>query len=382
VLVSSDGASPPFPVVLDSFSPALRPGLRSYCEARPSWSDGDGLYLDAVGLGATIPATPTLNEGGAGFGGPFTAETPHVSIGGIEAHVLWSALVLASHGEYRVRITPSQNTPEGLEPMVLTIGAIPSNTVYVVVGTTNALATGGTLSDAAPESLVTATGCSRHLADATLAGNPRSPTLNLLGTTIRIKDSSGTERSAAVEYVDPLQVNYIVPAGTAVGPATVTITSGSGVVTSSPLEVRKVVPGIFSQPATAEGEWYYRSAPAGLVVRVRSGVQTSEPIQVDQSGRIVPIDMGPDTDEVYLALFGTGFRSRSSLADLELKIGGQDTVVEYAGPQGEIAGLDQVNVRLPRSLAGSPSANFDSDALDVQFTVAGRLANLTYLRFR
>ncbi len=34
------------------------------------------------------------------------------------------------------------------------------------------------------------------------------------------------------------------------------------------------------------------------------------------------------------------------------KIGGVDAQVVFAGPQGEFAGLDQVNLRLPDGLAG------------------------------
>ena len=48
-------------------------------------------------------------------------------------------------------------------------------------------------------------------------------------------------------------------------------------------------------------------------------------------------------------MFATGIRNRTSLSNVSVKIGDFDTFVEYAGPQGEYAGLDQVNVRLPWS---------------------------------
>ena len=83
-----------------------------------------------------------------------------------------------------------------------------------------------------------------------------------------------------------------------------------------------------------------------MVVRVKAdGVQSVEAI----TG---PIDLGPATDQVYLVLFGTGIRGRSSLAGVAATIGGLDADVTFAGPQGQFDGLDQVNVRLPRSLAG------------------------------
>jgi len=62
--------------------------------------------------------------------------------------------------------------------------------------------------------------------------------------------------------------------------------------------------------------------------------------------------MDPDSDQLFLVLFGTGMRFRSSLSNVSVKIGGIDAPVEYAGPQGEFAGLDQINVRLPRCWQG------------------------------
>ena len=49
-------------------------------------------------------------------------------------------------------------------------------------------------------------------------------------------------------------------------------------------------------------------------------------------------------------MFGTGLRGRTSLEAVKLKIGGIDAPVAYVGAQGDFAGLDQVNVLLPRSL--------------------------------
>jgi hypothetical protein len=75
-------------------------------------------------------------------------------------------------------------------------------------------------------------------------------------------------------------------------------------------------------------------------VRVRAnGTQSIEPVaQFDQAqGRFValPIDLGPETDQVFLVLFGTGLRFHGGLAG-----------------EGAAVGLDQVNLRVPRALAG------------------------------
>ena len=94
--------------------------------------------------------------------------------------------------------------------------------------------------------------------------------------------------------------------------------------------------------------------PAGHVVRLRDGVRTVEPLfEKDSAGRIVraPVDLSRDTDEAYLVLYGTGIRFRSSLANVIVAMAGSALPVDYAGPQDEFPGLDQISVRLPSRLA-------------------------------
>jgi uncharacterized protein (TIGR03437 family) len=96
---------------------------------------------------------------------------------------------------------------------------------------------------------------------------------------------------------------------------------------------------------------------AGVALRVKADQRQSfEPVvRFDQvSGQFVaePIDLGPGTDQVFLVLFATGLRHRSALTAVRVKIGGVDAEALYAGPQGSFIGLDQLNVLLPRSLAG------------------------------
>lgn len=82
----------------------------------------------------------------------------------------------------------------------------------------------------------------------------------------------------------------------------------------------------------------------------------------------MPIDLGSEGDQVILLLFGSGIRYRSGLAGVKAVIGGENAEVLYAGLQPESVGLDQINVRLPRSLIGRGEVN-------VVLTVDGRVAN-------
>ncbi len=69
-----------------------------------------------------------------------------------------------------------------------------------------------------------------------------------------------------------------------------------------------------------------------------------------------PIDLGPDlgnaSDQVFLILFGAGLRFRSALSAVSAKLGGVDGQVTFAGARDGFVGLDQTNVRIPRSLIG------------------------------
>lgn len=67
-------------------------------------------------------------------------------------------------------------------------------------------------------------------------------------------------------------------------------------------------------------------------------------------------------------LLATGLRSRSSLGSVIVNIGGTRTDALYAGAQGSFVGLDQLNVLLPRSLAGRGE-------VDLSVTVDGQEAN-------
>jgi uncharacterized protein (TIGR03437 family) len=87
----------------------------------------------------------------------------------------------------------------------------------------------------------------------------------------------------------------------------------------------------------------------------------------------VPVDLGPATDQVYLSLYGTGFRSYSGQATAT--VGGVNVPVAGAAPVGMYLGEDIVNIGpLPPSLAGR-------GAVDVVVSFDGKPANTVTVSF-
>lgn len=194
---------------------------------------------------------------------------------------------------------------------------------------------------------------------------------NLLGTSISIKDSAGIERPASLFFVSPSQINYLLPAGLASGAATVSITSGGGAASGGVIQITPVAPGIFTADASGRG------IPAANLFRLHAdGSSVTEPIAFfdPAQGKIVPkpIDAGEEGDRIFLILFATAVKGRSDLAAVEATIGGLPAEVSYAGAQGSFFGLDQINIEIPRSLAGQ-------GLVDVLLTVDGATANIVQI---
>jgi uncharacterized protein (TIGR03437 family) len=139
------------------------------------------------------------------------------------------------------------------------------------------------------------------------------------------------------------QVNFQIPEKTANGLATVRIGTASGAVVIAP-----VAPAIF----TADGSGSGAQSVAAL---------TTSTVDFSSGGM------------VYLTLYGTGIRGTAQ-ANLTCSINKTAMQVSYAGPQGTFDGLDQVNIALPSTLAGS-------GAVPVTLTAAGRVSNEVTITF-
>jgi len=206
----------------------------------------------------------------------------------------------------------------------------------------------------APESIVSAYG--GGLADGTQAATGSGLPFTLLNTSVKVRDAAGDTRSAGLFFVSPNQLNYAMPKGVAPGPATVTIYNGGDKLFNCQVQIAPVAPGLFTYDATGTGVVIGQAAhykANNLVLSEALAVWDS----VQNQFVATAVDLGPEGDQVYLIIYGTGFRNRSTLDAVKARIGGVDADVKFVGAQNDFIGLDQINILLPRALAGRGDVN-------------------------
>jgi uncharacterized protein (TIGR03437 family) len=215
----------------------------------------------------------------------------------------------------------------------------------------------------APDSFGTMYGSNLAVANMSAIALPLPTSLG--GVTLSVTDASGAQLPAALSFVSPSQINFVIPSGAALGTATFTASNGSTSQTTTAL-IQNVAPALFSMNGTGSG---VAAATAIEVPTAQS--QQQIPVTVFQcSASIctpVPINLGV-SGTIYLTLYGTGIRNQSALADVQATINGVAVPVQYAGAQPTYPGLDQVNVSLPAALAGTGNAN-------IVLTVDGQISN-------
>jgi len=140
------------------------------------------------------------------------------------------------------------------------------------------------------------------------------------------------------------------------------------------LRIGAVAPGLFAANSNGLG------VAAAIALRIKlDGTQIVEQVAEFSQGQnqfvALPIDPGPAGDRLFLILFGTGWRNRTSLATVNLRVGGINTPVSFASAQGDFAGLDQINAELPRSLAGRGD-------VEITLTVENKQANVVRMSVR
>jgi uncharacterized protein (TIGR03437 family) len=205
----------------------------------------------------------------------------------------------------------------------------------------------------ASDSIVAAFG--NELATNAQAATTLPLPISLAGTTVSVRDSTNKDFFAPLFFVSPGQVNYLMPAGLALGPATVSVTNAAGRLASGTVTIEPVAPALFAANANGSG------VPAAVLLRIKAdGTQVYEPMAVLQGNQFfaLPIDLSDETEQVFLVAYGTGLRNHRSLETVSARVSNIEVPVLFAGAVEGLPGLDQLNVRLPHTLKGYGPGDF------------------------
>ncbi len=169
---------------------------------------------------------------------------------------------------------------------------------------------------------------------------------------------------AKLLFTSPQQINLIIPDDVPVGSVRVVVYSADGSTQSGVVNVGAAQPGIFTMQASGTG------VAAGLTTR--DGIYYQPVGSFDGTAR--PISVGTIEQPTWLVLFGTGWRGRASLGDVQVRINGVTCSIAYAGAQSGFDGLDQLNVKLQEALRNSGD-------VEIEIIVNGITANRTRVTF-
>jgi uncharacterized protein (TIGR03437 family) len=224
----------------------------------------------------------------------------------------------------------------------------------VVAAVTAKLATHD-LALASPQSLVSIYG--NDFAAGLIRAEAGPLPSQLGGLRVTVLDSKTTQWIALLYFVSPGQIQFVVP-DVALGTARLEISSDDGRIWTGAIEIANVAPGLFSANADGEGV-----AAATILTIASDGTQSySDAFRCGPAAGTcapAPIDLGDESTETHLILPGTGLRNASKL---NIWLGGVASEVVNWGAQPQHAGLDQIEVRIPRDLMGRGLVQITGDA--------------------
>ena len=235
--------------------------------------------------------------------------------------------------------------------------------IYILtLGTASTVANSGSFTTLpqSPSGIVATFGSNLASGTASASG---TLTTTLGGTSVSVTDINGATAPAQLVFVSPTQVNWVMPSGLASGgPATVTTTSNGTTVGTDKIDIEAVAPAIFTVAGTGSG------APAAYVLTYSpSGTQTASQNAYTCSGATcTPAALSVTGGQSYLVLYATGVRGATSVVayigptlapgftgmNVDATSATQITP-SYAGAQNTDTGLDQLNIQLPATLAGT-----------------------------
>jgi uncharacterized protein (TIGR03437 family) len=200
---------------------------------------------------------------------------------------------------------------------------------------------------AAPQEIVSVFGSG--IASQTATASLPLPT-SLGGISIQITDSTGASQLAPLFSVSPTQANILIPQGLAAGTAKLAVLHGSAAALSGSITIAASAPGLYSMNSDGAGI----AAAYGFLLTA-SGQEPAQTVFTCNPSAVrsclgTPLNVGDTTETLYVELYGTGIRGASTV---QCFVAGETVPTYYAGPVAAFAGLDQVNIAIPKSLAGS-----------------------------
>jgi uncharacterized protein (TIGR03437 family) len=163
------------------------------------------------------------------------------------------------------------------------------------------------------------------LAMTTQAASSLPLPITLAGTTVRVNG-----RAAPLFFISPGQINFQIPAGTALGNASVTVTCGDNTSAPATIFLMAAAPTLFTTNATG----------AGAAAAVDGLTGASAPFSATRAGG----------EPNIIAVFGTGLGADATDVDgnvsatVQGMIGDRVVPVSYAGRAPGFVGLNQFNV--------------------------------------
>lgn len=239
---------------------------------------------------------------------------------------------VAKHGIFAAVIGNTIYLPGGATEQGL--GATTNHSAYVINSSATVSAASYTSGPLAAKSIVAAFGT--ELARRTFTAESLPLPTELGGTTVRVTDSAGVTRTAPLFFVSPNQVNYQIPADTALGLATLQIVNAEGRMTTGALRIGANSPAFFTLDQSGRG----------AAVALDAFTFTPAPFNAKR----------PNSEPNVIAFFTTGLGAdvtdaEGNAADsVKLGIGEVATTVLYAGRAPGLVGANQVNVVLPANI--------------------------------
>lgn len=156
---------------------------------------------------------------------------------------------------------------------------------------------------------------------------------------VRLIDSRNVDYSAPLFFVSPGQINYLMPDRIALGEARIFVIRDTELIAQGTLLITNSAPALFTFSANGKG------VPTALTTFDGENFASV----TDGKGAWRAVEPSTAQRSNFLLLFGTGFRYARKLRVL---IGEVELKPVYAGAQGALAGLDQINLELPPDLPG------------------------------